>query len=110
MLLHFDDLKRDLTGEMRRIARFLDVPIDEVRWPEIVQHCTFDWMKAHAATVAPLGGVFWDGGAERFIYKGTNGRWRDTLTTADCVRYERLAQEQLGPNCAQWLAAGASAT
>jgi aryl sulfotransferase len=50
--------------------------------------------------------VFWDGGAQTFIHKGTNDRWRDTLTAEDCARYERMAVEQLGKPCAHWLATG----
>jgi hypothetical protein len=53
----------------------------------------------------PLGGAFWDGGAETFVHKGINGRWRDTLPE-DCARYERVAVEQLGEACARWLATG----
>jgi len=103
MLLHFDDLKRDLPGSMRRIAAFLDVEIDEARFATQVEHCTFAWMKANATRVTPLGGAPWDGGAETFIHKGTNGRWRDTLTAEDCTRYEAMAVEKLGAECAAWL-------
>ncbi len=103
MLLHFDELKRDLPGAMRRIAAFLDVAVDEARFATQVEHCTFDWMKANATKVTPLGGAPWDGGAETFIHKGTNGRWRDVLTAADCARYEAMAVERLGPDCAAWL-------
>ena len=71
-----------------------------------VEHCCFDWMKAHAKQVAPLGGSFWDGGAKTFIHKGTNGRWRDELTADDCRRYEGTAQRELGDDCAHWLATG----
>ena len=106
LLIHFDALKRDMPGEIRRIARFLDIPVDESRFSAIVEHCGFDYMKAHAAKSAPLGGVFWDGGAATFINKGTNGRWRDTLTPDDCARYEAVAREQLGEDCARWLATG----
>lgn len=106
LLIHFDALKRDMPGEIRRIAGFLDIAIDESRFPAIVEHCGFDYMKAHAAKSAPLGGVFWDGGAATFINKGTNGRWRDTLTPEDCARYEAVAREQLGDDCARWLATG----
>jgi aryl sulfotransferase len=53
------------------------------------------------------GGAFWDGGAETFVHKGVNGRWRDTLTAEDSTRYEALARERLGADCAQWLATGA---
>ena len=106
LLIHFDALKRDMPGEIRRIARFLDIPVDESRFPAIVEHCGFDYMKAHAAKSAPLGGVFWDGGAATFINKGTNGRWKDTLTPGDRARYEAVALEELGEDCARWLATG----
>lgn len=103
LLLHFADLKQDMPGEIRRIAAFLDIAIDEARWKAIVEHCSFDYMKAHAAACAPLGGVFWDGGAETFVHKGTNGRWRDILTAEDCAAYERRALAELEPECAAWL-------
>lgn len=106
LLLHFADLKRDMPGEMRRIAAFLDIPIDASRWPAIVEYCSFDWMKRNAARSAPLGGAFWDGGAETFIHKGTNGRWTDTLTAAECAEYETRALAELGEDCARWLAQG----
>ncbi|HLB84903.1 MAG TPA: sulfotransferase domain-containing protein, partial [Steroidobacteraceae bacterium] len=55
MLVHFSNLKRDMPGQMRRIASFLDIPIDESKWPTIVEFCSFDWMKAHATRSVPLG-------------------------------------------------------
>ena len=48
LFVHFNDLKRDMPGEMRRIAGFLDIPIDESRWPDIQEYCSFDWMKKNA--------------------------------------------------------------
>ena len=104
--VHFADLKRDMEGEMRGIADFLGVKVAAGKWPELVEHCTFDYMKKHAAKSAPLGGAFWEGGAETFINKGTNGRWRDLLTRDDVTAYETRALEELGPECAAWLANG----
>jgi aryl sulfotransferase len=106
MFVHFADLKRDMEGEMRRIAKFLDVAIDESHWPAIVEHCSFDYMKKHAERSAPLGGILWEGGAGTFINKGTNGRWRDLLTAEDVKAYEARALKELGPDCAKWLAEG----
>jgi aryl sulfotransferase len=106
MLLHFEELRVDLPGQMRRIAAFLDIPIDETRFPAMVEHCSFAWMKANATKIMPLGGAFWDGGAQTFINKGTNGRWRDVLTPEDSRRYESIACDQLGDDCAPWLATG----
>jgi aryl sulfotransferase len=106
MLLHFEDLRRDLPGQMRRIAAFLNIEVDEQRFPSMVEHCSFAWMKSNATRSTPLGGAFWDGGAEVFINKGTNGRWRDVLSADDNQRYEELAHERLGPECAAWLLTG----
>jgi aryl sulfotransferase len=106
MLVHFADLKRDLPGQIRRIAAFLDISVDESNWAAIVEHCSFDWMKQNAPKSAPLGGVFWDGGARVFINKGTNGRWTDTLTADDVNEYESRAVAELGADCARWLASG----
>lgn len=106
MLVHFAALKADPEGEMRRIAAFLECDIPEDRWPAILEHCSFDYMKAHAELVAPMGGAVFDGGAETFMNKGVNGRWRDVLTAQDIADYEAKALAELGPDCALWLATG----
>lgn len=105
-MVHFANLKSDLAGEMRGIAEFLDVKIDEAKWDDIVAHCSFDYMKANADKAAPLGGALWEGGGKTFINKGTNGRWRDLLTKEDNEAYEARALKELGPDCARWLATG----
>jgi aryl sulfotransferase len=106
LFLHFADLKRDLPGQMRRVAAFLDISLDEQAFAVAVQHCRFDHMKAHAARYAPLGGRIWNGGPRTFFHKGTNGGWRDVLRPEDCRRYEAAAEEHLGLPCARWLADG----
>ena len=106
-MIHFAQLKADMPGQIRRIAAFLDIPIDESTWEAIVEHCSFDYMKANATKSVPLGGLFWDGGSQTFIHKGQNGRWRDLLTAEDCAAYESKAVAELGEDCARWLATGA---
>jgi aryl sulfotransferase len=106
MLVHFNNLKADLAGEMAAIADFLEIEVAPSLWPTLVEHCTFDYMKAHSERYAPMGGHPWEGGGETFINKGTNGRWRDVLTPADSLAYERMAQEKLGAEGAHWLKTG----
>ena len=106
MLLHFSELKADMPQQIRRIADFLDIAVDESKWDLIVEHCGFDYMKRNATKSVPLGGAFWDGGAQTFIHQGKNGRWRDLLTDEDFGFYERRAVGELGPACAEWLATG----
>ena len=106
LFVHFANLKRDMPGQMRRIAEFLDVPIDETRWEEILEYCSFDWMKRNATKSVPLGGAFWEAGVQVFINKGVNGRWAETLTPEDVAEYEARAVQEFAPECAGWLATG----
>ncbi len=104
--VHFADLKKDMAGEIRGIADFLDIDIDEARWDDILTHCSFEWMKKNATKTVPLGGAFWDAGAEVFINKGVNGRWTESLTPAEAAAYEERSRAELGDACARWLAVG----
>jgi aryl sulfotransferase len=106
MLIHFNDLKQDLPGSIRMVAKFLDIAVDEKTFPAIVEHCSFDYMKRNAHLSAPLGGTIWEGGAQTFINSGTNGRWQTTLTPADNRAYEARAIGEIGADCAAWLEAG----
>jgi aryl sulfotransferase len=104
--VHFADLKRDMPGEIRTIARFLDIPIDESHWDRILEHCSFEWMKKNGTKTVPAGGIFWDAGAEVFIHRGVNGRWREVLSEEECRAYEARAVAELGEECARWVATG----
>jgi aryl sulfotransferase len=106
MFIHFAELKADLPGSMKRIAGFLDISVDSANWPRILEYCSFDWMKANATKSVPLGGAFWDAGAQVFINKGINGRWQSVLNADECRVYEERALRELGPECARWMATG----
>jgi aryl sulfotransferase len=108
LLVHFNDLKVDLDGEMRRIVQFLATPdLETDNWKAAVEHCTFNWMKAHAELAAPLqADIAFDGGATSFVSKGTNGRWKDILSEEDNKRYLEKARQELGEECALWLEKG----
>ena len=108
-LYHFNDMKADLAGAVRAIADFLEIRIHKANFPKIVEHCSFDYMKAHAELVVPAADKMWKGGAKTFIHKGTNGRWRDTLSAAEIAAYEARANAELGAACAKWLAHGGQA-
>ncbi len=105
-MVHFENLRKDMPLEIKKIADFLNIQIDTSKWESILEHCSFDYMKANATKSVPLGGAFWDGGAETFINKGTNGRWKEILSEVDSEKYEKLSLEKLGKECAQWLNTG----
>ena len=106
-LIHYADLRRDLEGEMRRLADWLNIIVPEDRWPAVVEACRFETVKADPEKV--LGARmsdFWEGGGQTFVFKGTNGRWKDVLTSDDLGLYEAAMKKTLAPDCAGWLEDG----
>jgi len=106
LLLHYNNLKDNLPGKMREIASFLDIKIVEEKFHKYLEHCSFDYMKKNATKVTPLAGIPWDKGAEAFVYKGIIGRWKDELLEKLSIKYEQIAVEKLGEECAHWLKTG----
>jgi aryl sulfotransferase len=105
-LVHFNDLKADMEREIRTLAAFLEIDVPAEKWPLIMDHCSFKYMKGHADKMAPLGGAPWQGGGKTFINKGTNQRWRDALTADDLARYEQRGLDELGAECFAWVKNG----
>ena len=105
LLVHYGDLKADLAGEMRRVAEFLDVDVPEAAWPAVVERCTFEGMRRRADRIGPFE-IFFKGGAEGFLFQGTNGRWRDVLTPEELAQYAARVADVLPPPAARWLERG----
>jgi len=108
-LVHYSDLLADTEGGMRRIAAFLGIDVPETRWAEIVDAVSFKQMKRQGELYAPGGGQFWKGGAETFLHKGTNGRWREVLSEEDLALYDAACEKTLSPECRAWLENGGPA-
>lgn len=106
LLVHFADLKRDMPGEIRRLAGFLEIDFDTTQWGAILDHCSFEYMKSRPELMVPFGGTIFRGDGDSFLHKGVNGRWIDLLTSDDIERYECAAERELGSDCAHWLATG----
>src|SRR5262249_43103349 len=98
---HFDDLKSDLDGQMRRVATFLDVMVDESLWPQLVERCTFASMKERSEEIADFDSLF-IGGADTFLYKGTNGRWRDVLSADEVAAFDEQSTRRLPAEANSW--------
>lgn len=101
LLVHYADLIADMAREVRRIAGFIDTPLDDARLAAILPLCTVAHMRKVAADDAFLNHVFKEG-STTFINKGTNARWRDVLTSDEVAKADILAQRQLTADCAAW--------
>lgn len=103
-LLNYQNLADDLDGRMAELAAWLGIELDEATMARAVRHAGFSHMKAQADAMFPEMPMV--GGAQSFINRGSNGRWRDVLSAAEVAEYEARAIEELGPDCARWLATG----
>nr|WP_277605622.1 sulfotransferase domain-containing protein [Glycomyces sp. L485] len=104
VLMHYDELKSDLDGQMRRLADVLGIAIDEDVWPQLVRAATFDEVRGRAETLAPESTI-WKDRAD-FFHKGSSGQWRDLLDHDDLERYRARIAELTTPEIALWLHGG----
>ena len=106
LMLHYNDLKADLEGEMRRVADFLDLQVPEALWSELVQAASFENMKRKADRLAPqvTDNVWKD--TSRFFNKGISGQWKDILDPKALELYQQVMEERLEPELARWLEQG----
>lgn len=106
LLLHYNDLKVDLKGEMQRIADFLDIQIPNDLWSQLIEGASFDTMRRDAAKIAPGVTSMFEKGPETFFFKASNGRWRDVLTPDDLAKYEAKVRGKFSSGCAAWVERG----
>jgi hypothetical protein len=102
VLVHYDDLRADLEGEMRRLADRLDIVVPEERWPALVRAAGFASMRAsaHLAVPAPAG-VLKDESA--FFRRGTSGEGRAVLAPDEVARYRSRVDGLGPPDLVTWL-------
>lgn len=104
--VHFADLLADPAREVRRLAAYLEIPIDEALFPQILERITFASMRENFARIEPMADIVWKEGAKTFMNKGTNGRWREVLGPAELKLYDAAVARALTPEAATWLEHG----
>jgi aryl sulfotransferase len=106
VLLHYDDLKADLDGEMRRLATQLGESVPAQSWPALVQAATFEEMRSRADELVPNSTeALWHDNS-RFFNKGTSGQWRHLLDKEDLNRYQARISELADSKLAAWMHQG----
>ncbi|PWR07537.1 sulfotransferase [Micromonospora acroterricola] len=101
-LVHYDDLRADLDGQMRRLAARWGLAVPPERWPVLVEAATFDRMRERADRLAPDRlGVLRDRRA--FFRHGGSGQGRDLLDAAARARYRERTAALAPPDLLAWL-------
>jgi hypothetical protein len=101
LMIHYADLSADLGAEMRRIATWLGIVVDEACWPSLVNAARFDQMRANAARLAPGTGILKDQAA--FFRRGKSGAGSELLNSRELADYHDHAAELAPPPLLAWL-------
>jgi aryl sulfotransferase len=103
---HYADMKRDLKGEMAKVAKALGIEIDDAKLSQLADAATFSSMKRQALDYVPSGkDGFWHDPA-KFLHKGVSGQWEDVFSDETLARFDARFDELLGPELARWIKEG----
>ena len=106
LFVHYADLLNDRKGQIKRIADFLDIDVTPEYLGKATEEASFDSMKKKGNEDIPMAKLFFEGGSDIFINKGTNGRWRDVMTAEQLALYDKRIKALFTPECARWLEHG----
>lgn len=95
-----------MDNSIREIAKFLDIPIVEEKFDELVESLTFSGMKRDADSLLPHFATVFNGGASSFINKGTNGRWKSLFSKESLAIYDKMIHEKYPVELIQWCVHG----
>jgi len=101
VLVHYEELSADLSGEMRRIAARLGVSVPDDVWPSLVHTATFENMRASADRFVSAGITLKDNAA--FFRQGKSGEGSSLLTDAELVRYHARVAPLAPADMLAWL-------
>jgi len=108
LLLHYADLKRDLEGNVRKIAKFLEIPIDESRFAKIVEYNSFKWMADHDDQIQGMPRVRVPVLAKKTIMRqGKVESFSSNFTSEHHARWDRFTEQQFpDPIMRAWMKSG----
>ena len=103
LILHFNDLKKDLKAHINKISKFLGYEYLEKDIDHIHNKCTFEWMKSNSHRCAPK---HFTGKSEAFINRGSNKRWHGTLEEKDIKDYKNIIDNFFDKVTVDWIENG----
>jgi hypothetical protein len=102
VLIHYNDLLKDLDGEMHRLAVRLGIEVPLALWPTLVNAATFTHMRSRADELAPNPvGILKSSSA--FFRRGGTGSGRELLTPSEINQYHDRVARMAPTALVDWL-------
>jgi len=113
LLLHYSDLKKDLSANVKKVAKFVGVELTPSEHEKVVEKCSFAYMKERANEFdyeLPLnpnfeGRVMKTG---KLIHKGVNGTGKVTFNEEQQTKWKEAEEKEFGdmPGLLEWARSG----
>ncbi|MDH4200971.1 MAG: sulfotransferase domain-containing protein [Spirochaetia bacterium] len=105
MMLHYNELLHDLENQIARLAKFIEVDPGKLNLQKIAEHCNFNYMKQRSDRLVPFSGKHMTN-SKSFFHKGPERDYKNELSPDQIKRYNIIADEKSGAECALWLETG----
>ena len=86
-------MKKDLRGEIVKMAKFLEKDLTEEQIDTITHHCTFDSMSRNRSTNYESSSRM-DSKVSKFMRKGEVGDWKNHFTINENIAFDRMYEEK----------------
>jgi len=94
LFLKYEDMKKDLPGNVTKIANFIGADLLEEAQAKVVAQTTFDAMKKDDTANYSFSNSRAKPGSEHFIRKGEVGDWKHLFTAEQSAEVDRMFQER----------------
>jgi aryl sulfotransferase len=101
VMCHYADYAADLPGEVRRLARALDIELTNDRACQLAAEASLDRMRDRAREVIPNAGAIWKDD-RAFLRAGAFGEWRARVNADDLLEYDETVAAIAAPDLAAW--------
>ena len=87
-------MKQNLHEQVQQIIKFIDIELSEEQIQRVIDHCSFNSMKANKMTNRDIGWLF-DQNVSKFMRKGEVGDWKNYFTLAQSELFDTLYEKEM---------------
>jgi peroxiredoxin len=98
LFLYYEELAEDLPSCLRRISDFCGLEIAPERWNDILERCSFAFMKQHERQFDPMTAMLYEQGFQpnSHLRKGQTGSGSEQLSLRQSRRFDKTFSKRLG--------------
>lgn len=98
LFLKYEDLVYDLENSLQKIIEFCEFDVESEKIPQILERCSFTFMKKHEDKFDPVTEKMLERGFKMnsFIRKGKVGNWTEYLSSQQEALFEKEFEKRLG--------------